>query len=272
MSNLNQKLEWLSHNTKHNVAGIFVQGSQNYNCDIYTDEYMSDIDVKVIIIPSFEDILTETKPFSYTYVMEDDSHIDVKDIRLYIELLKKQNPSYLEILYTQYKIVCNDGLNNLLDIDMIDEIQEINKESLLKSIKGMALEKYKALCHPYPNIKDEIEQYGYSKKQLHHLYRMYLMQKDICESGITFENSLHKSHTVSERTILMYYKTQFMNITKVLEIADDLVKQIELNHLKYINTAPKYNEEIGNRVKDIVNKIIRNEVIEEFKKGGKLEF
>jgi uncharacterized protein YggL (DUF469 family) len=30
------------------VVAIFLQGSQNYNCDEYTDEYQSDIDTKCI--------------------------------------------------------------------------------------------------------------------------------------------------------------------------------------------------------------------------------
>ena len=37
----------------------------------------------------------------------------------------------------------------------------------------MAMEKDKALCHPYPNIKDKIDKYGYDGKQLSHCARLY---------------------------------------------------------------------------------------------------
>ena len=35
------------------VVAIFLQGSQNYNCDEYTEEYQSDVDTKCIILPKY---------------------------------------------------------------------------------------------------------------------------------------------------------------------------------------------------------------------------
>lgn len=159
MQDITNKLKWLKENTDHNVAYISLQGSQNYDMSVYTDEYKSDIDVKAIIIPSLEDILKGKKMFSHTYIMEDNSHIDCKDIRLYIDLWKKSNPSYLEILFTEYAIVCNSKFKALLDI--ADDIAAANTDRLLSCIKGMQMEKYKALKHPYPTIKDKIDRYGY---------------------------------------------------------------------------------------------------------------
>lgn len=40
----------------HEVVALMLQGSQNYDLDIYTEEYQSDIDSKAIILPSFEDL------------------------------------------------------------------------------------------------------------------------------------------------------------------------------------------------------------------------
>ena len=40
------------------------------------------------------------------------------------------------------------------------------------------MEKRKALCHPYPKLKEKIEEYGYDGKQLSHCARLYLLLAD----------------------------------------------------------------------------------------------
>lgn len=46
-------------------VGIFLQGSQNYHLDYEG----SDIDSKVIILPSFDNFALNRQPYSYTHVM-----------------------------------------------------------------------------------------------------------------------------------------------------------------------------------------------------------
>ena len=83
----------------YNVLGVFLQGSQNYQLD-YSG---SDIDTKAIIIPSFIDFVLNRKPVSTTLIREDNSHIDLKDIRLMHDCFRKQNINFIEILFTKYK-------------------------------------------------------------------------------------------------------------------------------------------------------------------------
>ncbi len=47
-------------------VGIFLQGSQNYKLDYEG----SDVDSKLIVLPSFEDFVLNRKPQSYTHIME----------------------------------------------------------------------------------------------------------------------------------------------------------------------------------------------------------
>ena len=81
-----------------NMFGVFLQGSQNYNLDIYTDEYRSDVDTKCIVLPSFEDFCKGNSPISTTYERENKEHIDLKDIRVMFDVFKKQNVNFVEIL------------------------------------------------------------------------------------------------------------------------------------------------------------------------------
>ena len=71
----------------HKVFGVFLQGSQNYHLDYEG----SDIDTKVIVLPTLEDIVLNKSPVSTTHIREDNSHIDLKDIRLMWQCFKKQN-------------------------------------------------------------------------------------------------------------------------------------------------------------------------------------
>ena len=82
-------------------VGLFLQGSQNYNLDYEG----SDIDTKAIMLPSFSDFVLNAKPLSTTHIMENNEHVDFKDIRLMFDCIKKQNVNFVEILFTPYSII-----------------------------------------------------------------------------------------------------------------------------------------------------------------------
>ena len=72
----------------YNVIGIFLQGSQNYNLDIYEKDYSSDIDTKCLIIPTLDDLIKGNKMVSRKYDFMG-GQIDVKDIRVMMDMWKK---------------------------------------------------------------------------------------------------------------------------------------------------------------------------------------
>lgn len=151
------------------IVGIFLQGSQNYGLDLPT----SDVDTKLIVVPTFKDIALNRKPVSTTHVRANDEHIDFKDVRLYMETFKKQNLNFLEILFTDYFIVnplYAEQWNRL--VEAREQIARMNPYRAVKSMKGVALEKYHAMEHPYPTKLDLIEKYGFDGKQVHHLIRV----------------------------------------------------------------------------------------------------
>lgn len=163
----------------YDVAALFVQGSQNYGLAEYSEEYRSDVDTKAIVIPSLEDFVKGTAPVSTTIVLDNNEHIDVKDIRLMFSNFQKMNISYIELLYTNYKRINPKYETDIMRlIEARDDIAAINNVQFVKCIYGMALEKRKALCHPYPTILDKIEKYGYDGKQLSHCARLYYFLED----------------------------------------------------------------------------------------------
>ena len=84
-----------------NIFGVFLYGSQNYLLDTKD----SDVDTKAIIIPSFQDICFNKKPVSTTYILDNNEHIDCKDIRLMFQQFRKQNINFVEILFTEHFII-----------------------------------------------------------------------------------------------------------------------------------------------------------------------
>lgn len=154
---------------KEKWVGLFLQGSQNYNLDYEG----SDIDTKAIVVPDITSFAWNKKPVSATHFMENDEHVDIKDIRVMFNCIKKQNINFVEILFTPYRII-NPIYADLFQpvLDAREEIARYNNYAGISCILGMALEKQKAMEHPYPAAIDKIKVYGYDPKQLHHVLRL----------------------------------------------------------------------------------------------------
>jgi hypothetical protein len=161
--------EALNDFTENQIVGCFLQGSQNYKLDYEN----SDVDTKLIVVPNFKDICLNKKPVSTTHVRANDEHTDWKDIRLYMETFRKQNLNFLEILFTPYVII-NPLYKEQWDrlAAAREEIARMNPYRAVRSMKGIAMEKFHAMEHRYPTKVDIINAYGYDGKHVSHLIRV----------------------------------------------------------------------------------------------------
>lgn len=214
----------------YEVVCTCLQGSQNYGLDEYSEEYCSDIDTKSIALPKLKDFIMASPPVSKVEIMDNDEHAEVKDIRIMFEMFKKMNLSYIELLYSKYVYINPKWIDYIYNMFLYrDEIASYNRNQFLKCIYGMAMEKQKALCHPYPNLLDKIEKYGYDGKQLSHAYRLV-------EFIIKYVDGLGlpACYEVQEpgRTIMMNYKKQLdadgspLSKGRAIELCDRFVKII----------------------------------------------
>jgi hypothetical protein len=151
------------------ILGLFLQGSQNY----YLDDEESDVDTKLLLVPTLDEIVFNLKPVSTTHILENDEHIDAKDVRLYWQCFKKGNPNFVEVLFTDYYIV------NPMYADLWEEMRSnrelvarVNPLAAAKAMMGMVQEKYHAMEHRYPSRAEIVDKFGYDPKQLQHLIRM----------------------------------------------------------------------------------------------------
>ena len=125
----------------YEVVCVCLQGSQNYGLDEYSDEYMSDIDTKAIVLPPLDDFIAAASPVSTVVIMDNNEHAEVKDIRVMFEMFKKENISYIELLFTGFKIVNPEWAELIKPLFANRElISTHHRNQFLRCIAGMAME------------------------------------------------------------------------------------------------------------------------------------
>ena len=233
-------------NLGYEVFGVFLQGSQNYQLDYEG----SDIDTKCIVVPSIEDLVLNKQPISTTIILEDNSHIDIKDIRLMWQHFKKQNTNYLEILFTDYYYVPYKYLLFWQALRNIREaIAHYDNYAAVNCIVGMVLEKNKALCHPYPTLKDKIDKHGYDNKQLHHIIRCREFL-DRYIAGTSFKDCL----IPYDREYLISVKANYRyDLDQAKAIASEAVEYVKETKQRYFDT---HEHVVDNKVSTHMDHII----------------
>lgn len=95
----------IQHYGVENVLGVFLYGSQNYECDLET----SDVDTKCILLPDLYHLAIkpyETKHLHIPRDVEGEYEVcECMTIQHMCANWKKQNPNFLEILFTEFFIV-----------------------------------------------------------------------------------------------------------------------------------------------------------------------
>lgn len=218
------------------IVGVFLQGSQNYGCH-YAG---SDVDTKAIVLPHFEDFVLGNKPLSTTYVLDNDEHIDIKDVRVMFENIKKQNVNFVEILFTKYNVM--NPMYEKLFTPMWwnrEEIGRYNMYAALNCMCGMVMEKHKALCHPYPATAHKIEKWGYDGKQLQHMFRIRDFMEDFIR-GDLYEDCLHV-HNPEEQVLIKTNKRYSLDEAKfeadmLVEYTKELKDEYMRENINYVNT------------------------------------
>lgn len=216
----------------YEVIAIFAQGSMNYNLYIQDDDYKSDVDTKCIVLPTLDDLIKGKKMVSTKYELEGEQ-IDVKDIRVMMEQWRKQNQSYLELLFTKYYIV-NPAYQSFMDniLDMKEELSHLNEPQFIRSIYGMAQEKVIVLKKPYPSTIDKIEKYGYDPKQFASIIRLGHLANEFFNKNKSFLESIWyedenfvKNDSASARNFVIKAKEGCYS----LEFAEDIANKYLLD-------------------------------------------
>lgn len=250
---------------KYEVVAIFVQGSQNYELDVYDEDYKSDIDTKAIILPTLDDIIKNKAPVSTTLVLENNEHIEVKDIRVMFDMFRKQNVNYVEILFTKYKII-NKKYKKYMQalLSNREEIARYDFNKALNCQTGMSQQKYVAMKHPYPTIIDKINKYGYDPKQLHHILRM----NDFIKKYVK-EKSYSECLIPDNKEYLINIKKGILSLKEAEELADKTNQETYEIAKQYIDNDKKPLESVSILLDNITTEVIKDYVTEQILSNNK---
>jgi predicted nucleotidyltransferase len=242
--------EALGHFPEDRIVGCFYQGSGNYGLDYEG----SDVDTKLIVTPTFEDIAMNKKAVSTTHIRANEEHIDFKDIRLYIQTFRKQNLNFLEILFTKYAII-NPIYKTEWDrlVQAREAIAHYAPVQAIKSMKGIAMEKYHAMEHHYPARMSWIEKFGYDPKQLHHLIRVREYIERYID-GESYEDCLIST----QPEYLQRVKIGFHNLDDARIIANNSIGRIGNMCNEYLeNCSKEVDENVDALLDDVQYNIMK---------------
>lgn len=214
------------------ILGCFLIGSQNYGLNIAE----SDVDTRVFIIPNLEDLACGKQMTSETIILENQEHIDVKDVRLGLQSFRKQSINALEILFTPYGIINHDYSNYWKTLLKYREIiGHYNPKRVIQSTLNMAKRRYS----------------GQDIKSMSNFVRLVDFMENYI-NGKSFEYCLQCSDTAKEmrqnlieddelQRLYVRSKNKFLSIENYLQKivnkdnkeVDNLLKQVQIQIIEH---------------------------------------
>lgn len=237
----------------HGYMPIFIalKGSQNYGMD----NENSDIDTICFVYPTVDDLFYK-KEVSLTYYCDNNELIDIKDIRCLVDLIKKANPSYLEILFSEYLVPFDSRGKEFVEFlqKNKEELAAGNKSKLLRTCIGTINSKIKNLYHNSPAREADIKEYGYCLKEIHHAYRLMILLTEYFKNNKSFEDSLVPQEP--HKTFLLTLKEVPQNLEKVNELEEKVKESVDELYNEFSEVEFEINEELfsdlKNRIFDLV--------------------
>ena len=225
-----------------------VVGSFNYNLN---DE-KSDLDYKIFMLPLFEDMFYNRKPFAYDY-KEDNADYDCHDVRKLTNLLHKSNINFLEILFSRdIEISTAMSAKSFQDITSIfsmrESIARMNLSYLYDSCVGSHINNMRKLLEEYDD------------KTAMKCYRFLLVLKLYANNGFkSFASAIRYENGSKEKDLLMAIRHGEIPKEEVLHIITGLFNDVEENY-KAIYKSNDFNQATFNKLEKLVISIIKQEI------------
>lgn len=126
----------IEHYGEENVLGVFLYGSQNYDCDLET----SDVDTKCILLPDLYHLALHPYKTTHLFIPREEGEDEVCEcmtIQHMVANWKKQNPNFLEIMFTPHCYV-NAMYRDAWDSFIVDWREEIARYDVQAGVKSIA--------------------------------------------------------------------------------------------------------------------------------------
>ena len=223
--------EALEHFPEDRIVCLSLAGSQNYGLDMEG----SDIDTKLVVVPTFNDIVMNRRPVSTTHIRKNGEHISFHDIREYIPTFRKGNVNFVETLFSDYSIVnpiYAHEWNRL--VENREQIARYNIPRSIHAMRGTIHNKYKQITSTSDIREQAIEKFGYSPKELYQLLRAeefitrYINGESYASCLVSKQQEYLKNVKCGDYAVSDAVLMAKMSFDKTTEICD-----------KYLETCPK---------------------------------
>lgn len=259
--NLKMKME--AHLFEAKMLGFFnkemvflgLQGSQNYNLD---NEF-SDVDTKLLTLPSFANLAMNKEPLSTTHVLKNNEHMDLKDLRLFIPTLRKQNVNFVEMLFTDYYYVNSLYKNEWMRlVEAREAVARYSPNRTVMAMRGIAYNKYKVFNN---GVSDGFrEDLGYDPKQVYQLGRVVEFLERYMESKDSYAELLK----TKQRDKLLSLKRGDLTLKEAEEYMNTELTRVEALTVDYLSVnrpEDKYVNELLDEVQYNIMKLYMQEVV-----------
>lgn len=246
----------------YNVLGVYLVGSQNYGLN-YAN---SDIDTKVVVIPTLKEIATLQEPTSTLYTLPSKEQIEVKDVRLMHNCYLKQNVNFVETLFTNYKLLNPKFLDVYQPVfDNAEMIARYNEVKTVCSMFGQLRSKHK-------KIQKELEEKGadtkdYDFKAVAQAYRfIYFLNKymDNCDyNDCIIPDKFNRKNIVNLKSTNPPIKTLGEAFVLVDKIVESLDRDIKLYLLEKEESGYIPNKKVEKLLEKVSLDILKKSIGEE---------
>lgn len=214
------------------VYGVFLKGSQNYTTNLFHGT--SDVDVVAVIMPTTRDILlgedNNTKP---TVELENGEQIVLQDFRKFMKMFKKASITHVECLTTEYfKVNPKYEAFHKTLVEKQNFITRSFVKEMALSIHGFFFKNEKRL---FTKQCEDVENFGYSRKGLSHLFRLERTLNAYLE-GKEIKDCLK---ALDEKELFKYKYELILSLDEVYS----LVEKLKLSMGKMKQTLPANEKE-----------------------------
>lgn len=237
------------------IVFLGCQGSQNYN--LATEQ--SDLDTKLLTLPPFSQIALNKQPVSTTHVLSNNEHMDLKDLRLFIPTLRKQNVNFVEMLFTNYYFInelYEEEWNKL--IEAREEIARYSPNDTIKAMRGIAYNKYKVFNNKVSEgMREDL---GYDPKQVYQLGRVIEFLERYMEEKETYVELLKSK----QRDKLLSLKRGDLTFKEAEEYVNNELTRVEALTIDYLAVDRPKNKEVDKLLDEVqynITKIYMQEVV-----------
>lgn len=225
------------------VVFISAVGSMNYG--LFTET--SDVDTKAVILPTYAEIVLK-KPESVTLQI-DDEQCSVKDLRVYINELKKQGINVLETLVTNYYLVNGKFLNQIeLLRSWAEEICHYDENKFLSSTIGAACSYAKRWNISYKNYLENDDDANLDYKAAYNIVRLHNTIHAYIQ-GMKFKDAINCGMSL-DRDLLLRIKYGYLGPEGTRSLVSNVMKDLPES-----NICEK-NSEIERRLDNFVLNMI----------------